>query len=50
MMSYGKLEKTALKITDREQKLLAEMAQLNLLDDSKLRVSISQGLKPLSNF
>lgn len=28
-------------ITNREQKLLAEMAQLNLLDDPKLMVNIN---------
>lgn len=36
---YGKFESTALMITDREQKLLAEMDRLNLLDNSKLTVS-----------
>lgn len=38
---YKKIEKTALKIADREQKLLTEMAQLNLLNNSKLTVSKS---------
>lgn len=36
---YRKFENTALKITDREQKLLAEIDRLNLLDDPKLTVS-----------
>lgn len=33
---YRQFEKTALKVMDREQKLLAEMARMNLLDDPKL--------------
>lgn len=41
LTDFGKFEKTALKITDREQKLLAEMAHLNLLDDPKLTVNIT---------
>lgn len=36
---YEELKKNSLKITDREQKLLAEMAQLNLLDDPRFTVS-----------
>lgn len=44
-MDCRKFEKTTTKLTDREQKLLAEMAQLNLLEDSKLTVNISNIVK-----
>ncbi|KAL5239516.1 hypothetical protein ACI65C_006926 [Semiaphis heraclei] len=33
---YRQFEKTAMKVMDREQKLLVEMAKMNLLDDPKL--------------